>query len=442
VVVCERELSDETLSAPAASLPLEETRVLPPRRSQTTAPSPGRAPAPPIPTPTPTPPPPPRAALSPVQPQSLVAQAATRPGNGAPVAVAIVLVLALIGGGVGGWWYFVQRPKSAGVAQVGSPPVETSPAPAQDATPAPAELSPAPVEPRSPDPKTPTAAQTPRVPERDRAIPGVSEQPSPSPSPPPETRPPLVPPSNRPSNRPPVEESPQVAAPEPSPEPEEDEPSSRRRASFGTPDSVVPTGLSVVFRPTPADAYVLVDGTPIGKATEWNGQKGGRTFSLSPGEHQVKIRSEGLKEARILVQASETAGVTPILFRLRPLAAAQADASDLKTYRVREAIAFRVDAARAEILVDGQPAGPASSFGGRFAQPKSWLRLPPGRHRVGVTAPGMARQDFLIEVSAGAEKDKERIEIDQVEIGLGDPALRVVAVAGDVHRAGRQRQAV
>ena len=68
------------------------------------------------------------------------------------------------------------------------------------------------------------------------------------------------------------------------------------------------------------------------------------------------------------------------------------------TVDASEAIAFRVAAAKAEILVDGQPAGPASSFGGRFAQPKSWLRLPPGRHRVGVTAPGMARQDFLVEV--------------------------------------------
>jgi hypothetical protein len=234
-------------------------------------------------------------------------------------------------------------------------------------------------------------------------IPGASTEPPPRPSPTPETRPPVV--------TPPIQDSPaKVAATEP--EPEEDEPSARRSAGFGTPDSVVRTGLSLAFLPTPSDAFVLVDGSMIGRATEWSGQKGGRTFSVSPGEHQVKIRSEGLKEARILIKAGETAGVTPIIVRLRPLAAAQADASDLKTYRVRKAIAFRVNAPRAEILVDGQAAGPASSFGGHFAQPKSWLPLPPGVHRVGVTAPGMARQDFLIEVSPGAEKDKERIEVN------------------------------
>ena len=400
VAVCERELSDETLSAPAAQLPLEETRALPPRRSQTTAPSPGRHPIPP---------PPPQAALPqaapPAPPPSLVAQAAARPGNGVGIALAVVLALLLVGGAAGGglWWYFFKRPQPPDVAQVSSPPGETSPTPA---TPAPQETSPAAVEPRVPDPKMPTAAQTP-IQQHDRTIPGVRAEPSPRPGP---SSPPVDPRPSPPAVAPPVPESPKPAAP--AADPDEDDAPRRRGGDFGTPDSVVPTGLAVTFRPTPADAFVLVDGTPIGKATEWNGLKGGRTFSLSPGEHQVKIRSEGLKEAHILLQAGETAGVTPIFARLRPLAAATADASDLKTYRVSEAIAFRVDAARAEIFVDGQPAGPASSFGGRFAQPKTWLRLPPGRHRVGVAAPGMARQDFLVEVSAGAGKDKERIEVN------------------------------
>jgi hypothetical protein len=317
--------------------------------------------------------------------------------------------------GVGLWWYFFKRPQPPDVAQVSSPPAETSPASAQTSTassqsPGPRETSPAAVEPRVPDPKMPTATQTP-VQQHDRAIPGVSMEPSPRPGPSSPPSPPVdTRPAATPAVAPPVPESQKITAPQP--DPDEDDAPRRRGGDFGTPDSVVPTGLSVTFRPTPADAFVLVDGTSIGKATEWNGQKGGRTFSLSPGEHQVKIRSEGLKEAHILLQAGETAGVTPIFARLRPLAAATADASDLKTYRVREAIAFRGAAARAEILVDGQSVGPASSFGGRFAQPKTWLRLPPGRHRVGVTAPGMARQDFFVEVSAGAEKDKERIEVN------------------------------
>jgi hypothetical protein len=175
--------------------------------------------------------------------------------------------------------------------------------------------------------------------------------------------------------------------------------------------------MQLVFRTTPPDAYVVVDGTNIGKASEYSGQKGARTYTLpEPGEHLIKIRSEGLKEHRILVQASETAGVTPILTRLRPPPAAQADASDLKTYRVREAVGFKVDVPNAQIIVDNQPAGPASAYPGRMLQPKSWLRLPPGRHRIGVVAPSGDRQDFLVEVSEGAEKDKDHI---QVSLGGG-----------------------
>jgi hypothetical protein len=180
------------------------------------------------------------------------------------------------------------------------------------------------------------------------------------------------------------------------------------------------TGLDLVFRPSPSDAYVLVDGTLIGPATEWNGQKGGRTFTLSgPGEHRIKLRKQGMKDFVILVQAGEMRGVTPILSRLVPLPAAQADASDLKVYRVREAVGFKVEPAGATIVVDGQPAGPAKSFGGHFGQPSSWLKLPPGRHRIGLTAPGMSRQDFLVEVFEGAEKAHDRIEATLQPGGAG-----------------------
>ena len=118
-----------------------------------------------------------------------------------------------------------------------------------------------------------------------------------------------------------------------------------------------------------------------------------------------------MKDFHILVQAREAAGVTPVLARLKPLPAAQADAADLKLYQVREAVAFKVDVPGANILVDGQPAGTAQQFGGRFAQPGSWLRLDRGRHRVSVVAPGGRRQDFLVEVGGGADKDKDRIEV-------------------------------
>jgi serine/threonine-protein kinase len=421
VMACERELSDETLSAPASSLPMQETRVMPRRTTDVVTPRTDVVAAPPPspsrpPTPTP-PPPPPRAVAGapPIQP-------AARPAgtsNAARLAVAVVLVLVLLGTAVGGglWWYFFYRPKSA-ETQVGSPPVELGQTTAQSTaemtqpTPAPPVSSPGLTATPSPGERRPALESTPAPPRLQEPTPGGVRT-----TPPAETHP--AAPPLPPVTTPPVQESPRVPvetrpqANDTKGEEDDEAPAPRRGGDFGTPDAVVNSGLSLVFQPTPADAFVLVDGTPIGRASEWSGRKGGRTYTLSgPGEYQIKIRSEGLKEYRLLVRASATAGVTPILARLRPLAAAQADASDLRTYRVSEAVAFKVDPPNATILVDGQTAGPASSFGGRFAQPKTWLRLPVGRHRIGVTAPGRARQDFLVEVSEGAEKDKDRIEVE------------------------------
>jgi hypothetical protein len=175
---------------------------------------------------------------------------------------------------------------------------------------------------------------------------------------------------------------------------------------------VVESGLALEFRVTPPDARVLVDGTVIGTALEWSGGKKNRTYTLpGPGEYEVKIRAPGLRETRLLVKASERGGVTPILARLGAVGGATADASDLRSVRVREAVAFRVDPSSASILVDGQPAGTAGEYSGRPMAPRTWLKLPPGRHRVSVTAPGRQRQDIVVEVTPGAEKERDRIEL-------------------------------
>jgi hypothetical protein len=176
---------------------------------------------------------------------------------------------------------------------------------------------------------------------------------------------------------------------------------------------VLKSGLELAFRTTPADAFVLVDGTNIGKASEWSGQKGARTYTLDgPGEYLIKIRSAGMKDYRILVQASATRGVTPVLTRLQPLAGEEAETSDLRVIQVQEAIGFRVEPPGAGILVDGQPVGLAKRYPGRLGMPGTWLRLPAGRHRISVVAPGLGRQDFVVEVTAGAEKERDRIEVD------------------------------
>jgi hypothetical protein len=337
----------------------------------------------------------------------------------------------VIGAAAGGaWWYFFRRPELAQQAQVQQAQTEPSPVPAatsQTSSPAPASGPLVPSSDTTPAHAGEPAATASPVPslhpgqeQRTPAAPPTRAEPEPLRR---ETTPSAPPPHGTTGAPPLAIPTPQRPAPQPVPAPaeetEEEEPV-RRGGGFGKPDVVLRTGLELAFRPTPADAWVLVDGTQIGKATGWNGLKGSRTYSLDgTGEHQIKLRSDGMMEYRILVQASETAGVTPILSRLQPLAAAQADASDLKTYRVREAIAFKVDPPGAAITVDGQPAGTAKMFGGRFAQPSTWLKLPNGRHRIGVSAPGRTAQDFIVEVSAGADEKSDRIEVSLQPGGNG-----------------------
>lgn len=218
----------------------------------------------------------------------------------------------------------------------------------------------------------------------------------------------------RPRDRAPVV----VPAPEPAPVAVDPEPTpvEERRPVSAAPvaaDAVVRTGLDLAFRATPADAFILIDGRVVGRASEWSGLKGNRTYTLpGPGEYEIKVRSQGLRDYRIQVQASESGGVTPIFARLSPVAGASADASDLRMVRVSEAVGFRVNPPAARILVGGQPAGIARELSGRIGQPRTWLRLPNGRHRVSIVAPGHQRQDIVVEVTPGAEKERDRIEVD------------------------------
>jgi len=433
VAACERELSDETLSAPASNLPMQATRILPKRTTdavqtpEASAP-PGTpvtgtsVPLPSLPPRVPTPPPIPARATAPppvLRESPPLAATPSRPGYGKSLAVAIMLVLFLmIGAGAAGvWWFFFRHPTAQEGNGVGIPPGQETPIGpiAANSTPpvVPAASTP-PAIAETPSPSETPAIQTPPI----STPPGqvVRQTPPGRPAPPAQTAPPV--PAPTPRQHVPFEppaasspERPRPPAPEPparQAEPEEDE--QPRRPASGPVDQTLKTGLAVVFRPTPPDAYVLVDGTMIGQATEWNGQKGGRTYTLSAGEHLIKLRSQGMRDFTLRVEAGEVGGVTPILSRLKPLGAAQADASDLKVYRVREAIGFRVEPPGATILVDGQPAGLVKSFGGRFAQPGTWLKLPPGRHRIGLTASGMSRQDFIVEVFEGADKDRDHIE--------------------------------
>jgi hypothetical protein len=162
---------------------------------------------------------------------------------------------------------------------------------------------------------------------------------------------------------------------------------------------------------------VLVDRTVIGRAKEWSGEKGARSYTLDgPGEYLIRIKKDGMKDYRIAVQASETGGVTPIFANLSPLPAAQVEAGDLRTVRVSEAVAFRVrPPVAAVVLVDGQIAGPVMKFAGGLRG--GWLKLPPGSHRISIQARGHRQADLIVEVMPGAIREREKIDVDLIQGG-------------------------
>jgi hypothetical protein len=455
VVEIERELNDETLSAPAADLPvMEATRPLPRvgsgpsaaviDRTGTTATGPQSVLPPPMP-PTLPPPLPPAAqragqephptastlpaGLPPPPPpaQTTGRTAVARSGLGVAAVVGIVGVIFFLLAASALWFLLFRKSgPEPSVAQSGQTiPAQVAPAAATGST-DPVQSPPGSTEQpaeRTPAEKlaaTPTAAPVSpppaaRTPDRREAEPQEVGSVGSNPTRP--DRAPTVP--SAPEVRRPVEAAPApVPAPvvedrEASVTPAEREPD-RPRPSADRPsaDRVMQSGLALEFRVTPPDARVLVDGTVIGTAREWSGGKRNRTYTLpGAGEYEIKIRAPGVREVKLLVQAGETGGVTPIYASLKALAAANADASDLRTVRVREAVAFRVDPPVAAILVDGQPVGPARQYVGRPLQPRTWLRLPAGRHRVSVVAPGHQRQDVLVDVTPGAAKDRDHIAV-------------------------------
>ncbi|HKH43709.1 MAG TPA: serine/threonine-protein kinase [Thermoanaerobaculia bacterium] len=428
LVEIERELNDETLSAPAADLPvMEATRPLPRSGSGpavVTATGPRTVMPPPLPPPLPpsalqgTAPGPP---LPPPMAQTTGRTQVARSGLGLAAVLGIVGVIFFLLVGAAVWFLLFRKPGPPsnvahieGAAQSGQPassassdstaPIDPSQGPAQETAQGTlAEKPEAAAESPVPAPKNPEPQSAREIPAREQRV-----EPPPAPSAPETRRPVPVAPAPAPS----VPDEP-AAAPEPT---ERTDRSDRTDQEIVKPrpaaDRVVQSGLSLEFRVMPPNAHVLVDGTVIGTALEWSGGRKNRTYTLpGAGEYEVKIRSQGLREVRLLVQASESGGVTPIYANLKGLAAGNADASDLRTIQVREAVAFRVDPPVAGILVDGQPVGPARQYIGRPLQPRTWLKLPAGRHRVSVVAPGHQRQDILVEVTPGAAKDRDHIQV-------------------------------
>jgi len=197
--------------------------------------------------------------------------------------------------------------------------------------------------------------------------------------------------------------------PVPVPTPSEDRQSAPSEPAA---DKVIRSGLEVSFKVTPADSYVLVDGTLIGRAEEWNGEKDHRSYTLpGTGSYVIKIKHSGMEDMRVMVEAAATRGVTPIVANLKALPAENVDVGDLRTVRVRQGIALKVEPDSAQVQVDGQQRGIARQYPGHFGRASELLLLDPGRHRVTLTLPGYRRYDFAVEVYAGAERDHEEVKV-------------------------------
>jgi serine/threonine protein kinase len=441
LAVIEMELSDETLSAPAAVL--DETFVLP-RKASTGAP-------------VPIPPPPPWLADAPPTRSTVAASPATTPSTRRPEAVSApvpvqavpttpgvpgvmpplparpasskgplifvaVFLLLMIAAVAGGGWYAYNRwvkPNLAQMAQSSSTPAvapetaESTPAPAVS----PSSSSPVPASTPSQSSTMPKPSQTPARSASSSPVQAPRLDPAVSPGPAIRVPPPVplpVPERPRPGDRVPAPAAPAPAAEEP------DEPEAPAPAAQAA-DRTVHSGLAVAFRISPPDAHVLVDGRVIGTAEDWSGQKDSRTYTFpGPGTYLVKIKKDGMHELRIAVEASAAGGTTPITAQLRARAAEQIDAAELRVFRVREAVAFRVRQPMAELTVDGQPMGLARRYGGGILRHKDWLELSQGKHRVSIVAPGHRREDILVEVMPTAENDRERIDIVLTQGGGGE----------------------
>lgn len=451
----EAELSDETLSAPAGTGPLDATRVLPRRTTDAPIlpagiaeprPTLGTVPASPETTPSAQPPAPtvaasiPTASMAaapvPAVPVLTAAEPAASmppppaPARKLPVALLVAGVLLLLAvGGIGGGGYYVwrlwqMRNAAASEPSAQSQTAETSqtaaPAPAVPPAASPASStsapSPAPVQ-TAPETKAPpqTSPSTSQAPPAVRPAP-VERAPAPVPS----SAPPPVPPHAHPREQripAPAASAPAAPAPAPAPAPREPEPEAAPEAPAA--DQTMHTGLQVAFRVVPPDAHVLVEGRVIGEAQEWSGQKGARTYTFpGAGTYLVKIRKEGMKELRIAVEAGG-GGSSIIPAHLKPMAAADVDASDLETVRVREGVSLNVRPGNAEVLVDGQSVGEARRYAGGLLRPREILVLNPGKHRLSFVAPGYARKDVLVEVTETADKQRQRVNVDLTGGGNG-----------------------
>ncbi|MEM7048967.1 MAG: protein kinase [Acidobacteriota bacterium] len=248
---------------------------------------------------------------------------------------------------------------------------------------------------------TPPTRQPTRAPDPDSSPPAGGQQPGRQTETPPAQVPRQPPPSTAPEIEPGAAEA-------------EDLPAAAQAA-----DREIRSGLRLSFRVQPQDAFALLDGVVIGRASQWSSASGNPYTLPDPGTYILTLRRAGMKDYRLRVVAQAGgSGVTPVVVRLEPRAASDLELSDLQIYRVREAIAFKVFPKTARVLVDGEPVGLAQRYNGGVGK-RRWLELSRGMHRVSLVAPGHRRVDFAVDVGSGANDRRQKITVQLLPLGGG-----------------------
>jgi serine/threonine protein kinase len=425
----ERELPDDTLAAPASTNLDQQvpTYVLPRRTTAASAIPAGSAGsaatvvAPPV--------------LPPAGPAAPAGRSRTGLWIGLGLALLVFLGMAAVGGTLA--WRYYQKMRGGGSEATPAEAVaQTQPAAAAVPVPTPSSPAAPPVPAAGaakPSPVPPTSGQTPAQPAKPDAKPvevpvvvgqpiQIRNQPPPA-APPTRTETPRPPAPALPKTPEPAHRTPPVPVPVPSgpaarPPESAPEPAAPEPARQPEPSQQMKTGLNLVFRITPPDAFILVDGTVIGRADEWSGQKGTRPYTLAEaGEHTIKIKKPGMRDYRITIDAGES-GTTPVTARLQALPTHEVSTSDLQSYHVRKAIGFKGAPEGAEVLIDGNPSGQAKRFScGVFG--RGGLDLAPGTHRVTVSAPGYAQRDLKVEVDDEAGSNCQAVDLNLARGGGG-----------------------
>jgi hypothetical protein len=201
----------------------------------------------------------------------------------------------------------------------------------------------------------------------------------------------------------------------------QEEPAARRSPPALRHDREMSTGTSLTFDVQPPDTFLRLRdlseerSTPIGQAQDYSGKgREGRSYRLpGEGDYALVLRKEGFPDYTILLHASAGAPATRIKVQLGagrgasggPVAAGAAVASS--ALRVRKGVQLRGAPDTARVSVDGSFRGLAREFSGRKA-----LELEPGLHRIAIEVAGKARQEFEVQVSPAAAKDRETLRFD------------------------------